>query len=178
MQKRMGAYNLMQFVEAIEGGAMAVMTRYEGWAPQEVQILTSKARSDARRPDVHVLFDLYAVWGQKPENIPICRKFESNLLLFGLVGGLIELYENVNFTAVPYMEVQARYFLPGYAHIQCETEGVRVESTKAREEGRGVLCAGRAAVAAHTRDFVCLAFIDDKCPPVRTASPAGYMDGV
>ncbi|KAG5296669.1 hypothetical protein I7I48_05565 [Histoplasma ohiense] len=66
--KRMGAYNLMQFVEAIEGGAMAVMTRYEGWAPQEVQILTSKARSDARRPDVHVLFDLYAVWGQKPES--------------------------------------------------------------------------------------------------------------
>lgn len=55
----MGAYNLMQFDEAIEGGAMAILTRYEGWAPQEVQILTSKARSDSRRPDVHVLFDLY-----------------------------------------------------------------------------------------------------------------------
>ncbi|EDN05125.1 predicted protein [Histoplasma mississippiense (nom. inval.)] len=66
--KRMGADNLMQFFEAIEGGAMAVMTRYEGWTPQEVQILTSKARSDARRPDVHVLFDLYAVGGQKPES--------------------------------------------------------------------------------------------------------------
>ncbi|PGG99485.1 hypothetical protein GX51_06305 [Blastomyces parvus] len=68
--KRMGAYNLMQFDEAIEGGAMAVMTRYEGWAPQEVQILTSKARSDSRKPELHVLFDMYVQF-PKPYVLPL-----------------------------------------------------------------------------------------------------------
>ncbi|KAK2730808.1 hypothetical protein FQN55_005509 [Onygenales sp. PD_40] len=57
-RKRVGAYNILQFDEAIEGGAMAVLTRHEKWKPEEVQVLIAKARADARRPDIHILFDM------------------------------------------------------------------------------------------------------------------------
>lgn len=37
---------------------MAVLTRFEGWSKEEVNVLVSGARKDARDPKVHTLADL------------------------------------------------------------------------------------------------------------------------
>ena len=44
--------------KGFEGTAMAVLTRYEDWKPEEVRVLCSQAREDGKKRDIHMLFDL------------------------------------------------------------------------------------------------------------------------
>ncbi|KAJ9273733.1 hypothetical protein DTO212C5_12 [Paecilomyces variotii] len=64
--KTLGLWNMLQADTGFEAAAMAVLTRYEGWSKEEVKILASKTRSDARNPDIHGLFDFYVVYGRRP----------------------------------------------------------------------------------------------------------------
>ncbi|KAK2756460.1 hypothetical protein FQN54_005353 [Arachnomyces sp. PD_36] len=65
--KRIGAFNLVQYLETLEANAMAALTRVEGWSKQEVEVLVAHTRADAKNPKVHTQFDFYVVWGQKPQ---------------------------------------------------------------------------------------------------------------
>ncbi|QRD85392.1 S-adenosyl-L-methionine-dependent methyltransferase [Aspergillus flavus] len=56
--KTIGVWNLLQAETGFEAGAMAVLTRFEGWSKEEVNVLVSGARKDARDPKVHTLADL------------------------------------------------------------------------------------------------------------------------
>lgn len=66
--KRVGTWNLMQAESGLEAGAMAVLTRHASWSPDEVTVLVAKARNDARNRNIHGMFDLYAVYGRRPES--------------------------------------------------------------------------------------------------------------
>ncbi|KAL1967723.1 hypothetical protein VTN77DRAFT_2980 [Rasamsonia byssochlamydoides] len=65
--KKIGTWFLMQAEQGFEGGAMAVLTRFESWSTEEVKALVAEAKKDARNPKVHSLFDFYVVYGRKPE---------------------------------------------------------------------------------------------------------------
>ncbi|EEH41764.2 hypothetical protein PAAG_03685 [Paracoccidioides lutzii Pb01] len=65
--KRLGAYNLLQFEQTLEGSAMAALTRIENWTKEEVNFLIAKTKNDARNPKIHSEFHFYVVYGQKPE---------------------------------------------------------------------------------------------------------------
>ncbi|EGE85185.2 UMTA, variant [Blastomyces dermatitidis ER-3] len=66
--KTVGAYNLLQFEESLEGSAVAALTRIGNWSKEEVDILIAKTKQDARNPKIHSLFHFYVVYGQKPKN--------------------------------------------------------------------------------------------------------------
>lgn len=57
-KKVLGAWNLLEADSGFEAGAMAILTRNEGWASDEVKILAQKARSDIRDHRIHSMFDL------------------------------------------------------------------------------------------------------------------------
>jgi len=66
-QKKIGTWNLLQAESGFEATAMAVLTRYENWKPEEVTVLVAKTLNDARDRKIHALFDFYIVYGRKPE---------------------------------------------------------------------------------------------------------------
>ncbi|KAL1991885.1 hypothetical protein VTN49DRAFT_5193 [Thermomyces lanuginosus] len=47
---------------------LAALTRYKQWTQEEVLFLTSQARVDGRKRDVHPMFNFYVVYGQRLEN--------------------------------------------------------------------------------------------------------------
>ncbi|KAL1965835.1 hypothetical protein VTN77DRAFT_5156 [Rasamsonia byssochlamydoides] len=57
--KNLGTWVLLQAEQGFEGAAMAVLTRFESWSPDEVRVLAAAALDG--------LFDFYVVYGQKPE---------------------------------------------------------------------------------------------------------------
>lgn len=57
-QKELGAWLRIAVTEAFEGGAMAVLTRYETWKPEEVKVLAAGARNDLKNRDIHAIMDL------------------------------------------------------------------------------------------------------------------------
>ncbi|KAL2014012.1 hypothetical protein VTN00DRAFT_1537 [Thermoascus crustaceus] len=65
--KILGTWNLMEAETGFQAAAMAVLTRYEGWTEDEVNILVAKTKNDARNRDIHAFFYFYVVYGRKPE---------------------------------------------------------------------------------------------------------------
>ncbi|KAE8152654.1 S-adenosyl-L-methionine-dependent methyltransferase [Aspergillus avenaceus] len=66
--KTIGVWNLLQAETGFEAGAMAVLTRFEGWSKDEVSVLVAQANKDIRNPKVHGLADFYVAYGRKPKN--------------------------------------------------------------------------------------------------------------
>ncbi|KAL1991213.1 hypothetical protein VTN49DRAFT_5717 [Thermomyces lanuginosus] len=67
--KKLGAWNQAQAeANGYESGALAALTRYKQWTKEEVIVLASQARADGRRRDIHVVFNFYVVYGQRPEH--------------------------------------------------------------------------------------------------------------
>ncbi|KAL1962386.1 hypothetical protein VTN77DRAFT_9725 [Rasamsonia byssochlamydoides] len=48
--------------------AMAVLTRFESWKPEEVEVLAAGALNDVKNPKIHTLYDFYVVYGRRPES--------------------------------------------------------------------------------------------------------------
>ncbi|KAL1992940.1 hypothetical protein VTN49DRAFT_3697 [Thermomyces lanuginosus] len=67
--RKLGAWNQAQAeVNGYEAGALAVLTRYKQWTTEEVMVLANEARLDGRKHDIHMIFNFYVVYGQRPEN--------------------------------------------------------------------------------------------------------------
>lgn len=56
--KEVGAFNLVQLREGLEGFSLALFTRVLGWSPDEVQVLLSKVRKDLDNRNIHAQNDL------------------------------------------------------------------------------------------------------------------------
>lgn len=63
MQKEIGAWNLLQSLEGIDGWSMSLFTRVLGWSPEEVQVHLARARKDHRNPAIHSYTVMYVLDG-------------------------------------------------------------------------------------------------------------------
>ncbi|KAL1975820.1 hypothetical protein VTN31DRAFT_4212 [Thermomyces dupontii] len=67
--KKVGAWNQAQAeANGFEAGALAALTRHKEWTREEVLILASQARADGRKRQIHMFFNFYVVYGQRPED--------------------------------------------------------------------------------------------------------------
>ncbi|KAK1596098.1 methyltransferase domain-containing protein [Colletotrichum navitas] len=51
----------------IEGASMAIFTRVLGWTPEETTVFCAEVRNEHRKIGVQAYYDVYSVWGRKPE---------------------------------------------------------------------------------------------------------------
>lgn len=58
-QKTVGAWNLVQIEDGLEGFTLRLFTQTLGWKSEEVQVLLANVRKDLRNPKIHAQFDLY-----------------------------------------------------------------------------------------------------------------------
>ncbi|KAL1987799.1 hypothetical protein VTN96DRAFT_2202 [Rasamsonia emersonii] len=65
--KNIGTWMLLNLESAYRAAAMAVLTRFESWKPEEVEVLAAGALRDIKNPKIHALADFYVVYGRKPE---------------------------------------------------------------------------------------------------------------
>ncbi|KAI9867649.1 MAG: hypothetical protein M1813_008449 [Trichoglossum hirsutum] len=56
--KEMGAYNLFQRLENLEGITLGLFTRFLGWTSQEVLVFLADVRKDLRNPRIHPCYNL------------------------------------------------------------------------------------------------------------------------
>lgn len=75
LQKKIGAWAQLVSEHGIVGGAMAVLTRYQSWSAEEVNVLAAKTKKDLWNPRIHGIINLYV-------NSPQCFVFFSLLLCF------------------------------------------------------------------------------------------------
>ncbi|MCJ1262518.1 hypothetical protein MMC22_002388 [Lobaria immixta] len=64
--KTIGAWNLVQLEDGMEAINMRLYTQTLGWKPEEVQVLIAKIRQELSNPRIHMIYDFYVVYGQKP----------------------------------------------------------------------------------------------------------------
>lgn len=58
LQKTIGTWNLLQAEPGVRSCAMAVLTRFKSWTPEEVEVLAAGALNDIKNPKIHALYDL------------------------------------------------------------------------------------------------------------------------
>ena len=63
--KTVGAWNLLQILEGLEGFSLALFTRTLGWTEPEVQVLLAQVRADLMDPAIHSQLDLSVVSPRK-----------------------------------------------------------------------------------------------------------------
>jgi hypothetical protein len=56
-QKKIGAYNLTQLYEGLQGFSLRPFTKYLGWTPEELEVLLVEVRKDLRNRNIHAMFD-------------------------------------------------------------------------------------------------------------------------
>jgi hypothetical protein len=64
--KEIGAYNHMQVVDGLEAFAMAAFTRVLEWPRERIEGLLRECREDLKNRDIHPIYDVHVVYGQKP----------------------------------------------------------------------------------------------------------------
>ncbi|KAI9797456.1 MAG: hypothetical protein M1833_005496 [Piccolia ochrophora] len=64
--KTVGAWDLLQILEGLEGFSMALFTRTLKWTAEEVQVLLSKVREDLKNPAIHTYTNFHVVYARKP----------------------------------------------------------------------------------------------------------------
>jgi hypothetical protein len=58
LQKEIGAFNMLQFLEGLEAFSIATFTQVLGWSYEEVQVFLALVRKDAKNRRVHMIHDL------------------------------------------------------------------------------------------------------------------------
>ncbi|KAI9804639.1 MAG: hypothetical protein M1833_006714 [Piccolia ochrophora] len=66
--KNVGALNLLQTLEGMEGFTLRLFTAVLGWKPEEVQVLLAQVRKEFNDGKIHPQFNFYVEYGQRPEN--------------------------------------------------------------------------------------------------------------
>lgn len=65
--KTIGAWNLVQLEDGLEGFLLRLFTQHLDWTRQEVDVLIAKVRKDFRDPRIHAQYNFHVVYGQKPK---------------------------------------------------------------------------------------------------------------
>ncbi|KAF2190318.1 S-adenosyl-L-methionine-dependent methyltransferase [Zopfia rhizophila CBS 207.26] len=64
--KEIGAFDLIQYLDNLDGISLRIFTAAFGWSPEEVKVLCAKLRKDFRNPKQRMQHNFYVVWAQKP----------------------------------------------------------------------------------------------------------------
>ncbi|KIW58038.1 hypothetical protein, variant [Exophiala xenobiotica] len=64
--KRVGALNLYQLLEGLEGLTLALFTRALGWSVEAIYAFLAGVRQDAMKKGVHMVHDFHVVYAQRP----------------------------------------------------------------------------------------------------------------
>ncbi|KAN0096395.1 S-adenosyl-L-methionine-dependent methyltransferase [Hyaloscypha variabilis] len=65
--KNIGQYNLLYCVQGLEGWALWILTTILKWSYEEIQVFIAQMRSALLRRANHSYYEVYVVYGQKPE---------------------------------------------------------------------------------------------------------------
>ena len=65
--KTIGAWNLVQLEDGLEGFVLRLFTQHLDWKREEVEVLLAQVRKDLRDPRIHVQYDFHVVYGQRPK---------------------------------------------------------------------------------------------------------------
>ncbi|TDZ19170.1 Secondary metabolism regulator LAE1 [Colletotrichum orbiculare MAFF 240422] len=65
--KTIGAWNLANSLEGIEGWVMAPFTRALNWKKEEVEIFLVDVRKEFKDRNIHAYYPIYVVYGKRPE---------------------------------------------------------------------------------------------------------------
>ncbi|MCJ1462584.1 hypothetical protein MMC07_001186 [Pseudocyphellaria aurata] len=66
--KTIGAWNLVQLEDGLEAFNMRMFTQVLGWKPEEVHVLVAKLRQEFSNPRIHMIYNFWIVYGQKPSD--------------------------------------------------------------------------------------------------------------
>lgn len=58
LQKTVGAWNLVQLEDGLEGFTLRLYTQFLGWKADEVRVFLAKVRKDLQNPRIHTMYDL------------------------------------------------------------------------------------------------------------------------
>ncbi|KAK1753311.1 S-adenosyl-L-methionine-dependent methyltransferase [Echria macrotheca] len=65
--KELGICNLAQILDGLEAFSLRLFCDVAGWTVEEVNVLLAKVRQEVKDPKIHMQFDFYVTYGQKPE---------------------------------------------------------------------------------------------------------------
>ena len=65
--KTIGAWNLVQLEDGLEGFVLRLFTQHLDWKREEVDVMLAKVRKDLRDPRIHAQYDFHVVYGQRPK---------------------------------------------------------------------------------------------------------------
>ncbi|KAF5520791.1 putative methyltransferase tdiE [Colletotrichum aenigma] len=65
--KELGEWDKESALQGIEAITMALFTRVLDWSVPETTVLCAEVRNELKRVDIHAYYDVYSVYGQKPE---------------------------------------------------------------------------------------------------------------
>ncbi|TDZ44990.1 putative methyltransferase tdiE [Colletotrichum trifolii] len=54
-------------LNGIEAVSLATFTRFLDWSPEETRVFCAEVRNEHKKIGVHAYYDVYGVWGRKPE---------------------------------------------------------------------------------------------------------------
>lgn len=66
--KEIGAFNLISFLDNLEGISLRLYEHAWGWSPEEIKILCAKLRPELKDPKKRMQHNYYVVYAQKPED--------------------------------------------------------------------------------------------------------------
>ncbi|KAI9842547.1 MAG: hypothetical protein M1837_007060 [Sclerophora amabilis] len=66
-EKEIGLWNQQNMEDGLQGLSMGLLTRALGWSQREVEMLLVEVRKDFRNKYIHGYWDVFMVYGQKPE---------------------------------------------------------------------------------------------------------------
>ncbi|ETN45780.1 uncharacterized protein HMPREF1541_09613 [Cyphellophora europaea CBS 101466] len=67
--KEIGTFDIVQFLENMEGLSMRIFTTLANYTPEEVLALCAKLREELRNPRLQAMHDLHVVYAQKPLSV-------------------------------------------------------------------------------------------------------------
>lgn len=65
--KEIGLWAMENIVGGLQGLSMALFTRGLNWSAEELEVFLTGVRKDMKDRKIHVYYDIYVVYGQKPE---------------------------------------------------------------------------------------------------------------
>ncbi|TQN70523.1 Secondary metabolism regulator LAE1 [Colletotrichum shisoi] len=65
--RELGHWSLEVAMSGIEASSLALFTRVLNWSPEETRVYCAHVRNEHKKIGVHAYYDIYGVWGRKPE---------------------------------------------------------------------------------------------------------------